>query len=736
MKKHWLAAGISLAVVTLAQPALAEDQPAASSSTTPTPAEIVVTAQRRSESAQKVAIAITAISGDDLNDKEVTTERDLQNVAPGLTITKAGLTESVNIRGIGLASGSPQVANGVATYVDGLFQPPITQSLELYDVKSIEVLRGPQGTLVGSNSTGGAVFINSKRPVLGKLTGDIDLEAGSYNNFKGEGAINVPIGDHLALRFATDQHSRDSYYKDLGVYDNRPDRLDTHQERLSALYENGGLTVYWKGELAQNQNGGYAYQPIAHTPFSAGATGIPYVLDYDSPATGFERASNTALEIKYQTPGGLIIRSETGYQNKRINNTYDLDGTSILSYYGGPGEPQYQDQWVREREYSQEINIISPTTGAFNYILGGYAQRNKIDVLLHITGTAPFEIIPNPITDKLVYGVFAQGNLKLNEKLELETGVRYSHFHVDGTGNVYGVGVGTFGPPPNPITIVLAPQNGTESDGLATGKVALNYKPDANNMIYVFVARGYKPGGINPPGQTFLHEEVWDYEAGWKSSFMANHIRTQLGAFYNSYRNFQIDSTLSSGQAGVYNVPGKSSIKGFEASAQARLSGFSFDFGGSYVASHLPSFPAVNPYALGVGANLPQCTGGATFPSCFDYLGNTVTNPGGGPNLLSPKWTWNTSLAYAFDLGDETKLEPRINYNYVGSQEANLTYLPQALINAHRLLSASVALTWHDYKLEVYGTNLTKEYYETGVSGANEFFGAPREFGVRFQARF
>ena len=734
MNKHWIAASISLATVALAQPALADtQQPAAdSAAAAPAPGEIIVTAQRRSESAQKVSIAMTAISGDDLNEKGVATERDLQNVAPGLTITKAGLTESVNIRGIGLASGSPQVANGVATYIDGLFQPPITQSLELYDVQNVEVLRGPQGTLVGSNSTGGAVFINSRRPVLGKLTGDIDLEAGSYSNFKGAGAINLPIGEHFAIRFATNQHSRDSYYTDIGVNHNHPDQLDTHEERLSALFQDGGLTVYAKFELAQNQNGGYAYQPIAQTHFSAGATGIPYVLNYDSPTSGFERASNTALEIKYQTPGGLIIRSETGYQSKRINNTYDLDATSILSYYAAPpvpGNPQYQDQWVRERQYSQEINIISPTAGAFNYILGGYIQRNKIDVLLHITGTAPFEIIPNPITDKLVYGLFAQGNLKLSDAFELQTGVRYSHFHNTGSGNVYLGGL-------PPAAFVTIPQAGTENDGLMTGKVSLNYTPDRNNLFYVFAARGYKPGGINPPGQTFLHEEVWDFEAGWKSSFLSNHIRTQIGAFYNRYQNFQIDGTLASGQGGVFNVPGTSSIKGFEASAQARLSGFAFDFGASYVDSHLPPFPVVNNYAPGAGANLPQCTGGATFPTCFDYIGNTITNPGGGPNLLSPKWTWNASLAYDFALGDDAKLEPRVNYNYVGSQQAHLTYLPQDLINAHHLLSASLALTWHGYKLEAYGTNLTKEYYETGVSSANEFFGAPREFGVRFQTRF
>lgn len=729
MRKISILVSASWLAMATTQPALAADQPAAQDSASPSLGEIVVTAQRRSENIQKVSIAMTAISGDELAEKAVVSQSDLQNTVPGLTISKGGGADQVNIRGIGLSSGSPQVANGVATYVDGLFQPPITPATELYDIQNIEVLRGPQGTLVGSNSTGGAIFINSKRPELGKLSGMIGLEAGSYNNFKGEGAINVPVGENFALRFATDQHVRDSYYTDIGIYHNHPNKFDLHQERLSALYKKDGLQIYWKGELTQNQIGGYAYQPIPGTTYAAGATGVPYQLNYDSPTYAFERTFGTLLEVKYETPGGLIIRSETGYQNKRTDNANDGDGTSIFAPPPAPQIPVFATQHVRERQYTQEINIISPTTGAFNYILGGYFQRNKIDVLVNLTGAAPFPIVPALTNNKVVYGLFAQGNLKLNDKFELQTGVRYSHFHVDGAGAVY---LGGF----PPFNFAAIPQDGTEGDGALTGKVSLNFTPDSNNLIYVFAARGYKPGGINPPGQIFAHETVWDFEAGWKSSFLDNHVHTQIGAFYNLYKNFQIDATLPSGQGGVFNAPGTSTIKGLEASLQARISGLRFDFGAAYVDSHVPSFPVINRYALGASAGLPQCTGGATYPTCFDYAGNTITNPNGGPNLLSPKWTWNASMAYTFNLGDDLTLEPRVNYNYIGSQQAYLTYLPPDFIASHHLVSASIALAWHDYMVEGYVTNLTKEFYQSGVGGTNQFFGAPREFGVRLKAKF
>jgi len=706
-----------------ANAAAAQDDSAAKDSASD---EILVTAQRRSENPQKVSIALTAISGDDLAQKAVLVQRDLQNVAPGLTITKAGLTESVNIRGIGLSSGSPQVANGVASYVDGLFQPPIAQSFDLYDIQSIEVLRGPQGTLVGSNSTGGAIFMTSKRPELGTTGGDVTLEYGSYDSLRANGAINLAVGDKFAIRVATNQHRRASYYTDRGPFRNEPDSLREHDGRVSALLKSGGLSVYAKAEFTQKQTGGYAYQPIAGTQFASGRESQRYTLNYDSPTSNFERAFTAELELKYETPGGLVVRSLSGYQNKRINNAYDLDATNAASTPAMFG-PQTETQFVREREYTQEINIISPNRLPFNFILGGYYQRNKIDVFLTLMGTAPFPIVVAPTNDKVTVGAFAQANYRVTDKFEVQAGLRYSHFHVEGKGGVYLGGL-------PPAAFVTIPQTGTESDGRVTGKLALNYKPDDQNLIYAFAARGYKPGGINPPGGLFQPETVWDYEAGWKSSFLDRHVRTQIGAFYNKYQNFQMDViNPASGQTGVINLA-DATIKGFEAQVQAHLGGLRFDAGVSYVDSQLSSVTVINRRQPGAAsAGLPACTPTVTI-GCFNYQFITTNK---GPNLLSPSWTWNAGVEYGFDLGDGRALTPRINYGYVGSQWAYVTYLPQYdLIKSHDLVNASLTLNWGNYRIEGYVTNLTKKYYVSGQFGSTEFYGAPREFGIRVGARF
>jgi iron complex outermembrane receptor protein len=229
---------------------------------------------------------------------------------------------------------------------------------------------------------------------------------------------------------------------------------------------------------------------------------------------------------------------------------------------------------------------------------------------------------------------------------------------------------------------------------------------------------------------------VWDYEIGWKSSFLDKRIRTQIGAFYNDYRNFQIDAINPvSGTNAVINVPGKSNIKGIEAQVQAKTGGLTFNAAIAYVDSKLGTVQIVNRWVPGATSSLPLCTGAAMFPSCFNYPAAAVTG-GGGPNLLSPKWTWNANVSYKFDLANDISIEPRINYSHLSSQQAYLTYAPQDLIKGHSLISANVALTYRDYKLEAYANNLTKEFYVSGVTGTNNFFGAPREFGVRFGAKF
>ena len=656
---------------------------------------------------------------------------DLQNIAPGLTITKSGLTESVNIRGIGIASGSPQVANGVASYLDGVFQPPVVSTGGFYDIATIEILRGPQGTLVGSNSTGGAIFINTNKPKLGEVGGAVNLAYGNFNSINVNAAVNLPIGDTLAVRISGLSAKRDSYYTDIGNSGNEPDSLSEQDIRGQILWKPGNFSAHYKAEFIRRDTGGYAYQPILQTQFQAQREPVRYQLNYNTPTENVENAFINNLELKYETDGGFVFRALGAYQNKRIRNLWDIDATAV----GTAG----QSQFVRERQTSGEINIISPSENALSFILGGYYQRNKIDITTYNfnSATNAQSLWIEPAVDKVTTGVFAQANYKLSDQLEVQAGVRYSHFKVDGSGGIF-VGRGPAGL--NAPGINVSPQTGTHSDGRLTGKVAINWKPNDDHLVYVFVARGYKPGGINPPtppGLEFKPETVIDYEAGWKGSFFDRHLKTQIGIFYNDYENFQ-QQVLNplSGRGGVTNVP-KATIKGFEAQVQARFGGLAIDGGIAFTDTKLGASSLINTRLIpnfNANSALPQCTATLTT-NCFDYA-PFVQNTTGGKMLYAPKWTWNVGVEYSIPVG-EGSITPRLQYSYVGAQYTSLFYNPVSdRLASHGLLSGQIAYVTGPFRLEVYGTNLTKEYYVSGQNGSNEFYGAPREYGVRLGFKF
>lgn len=731
---------ISIAIAALgAAPSFAQAAPAREepSSANEVP-DIIVTAQRRAENLQDVPIAATALAGDQLAEKAVQRIADLQFAVPSLSITDQGLTQSVNIRGIGIASGSPAVANGVATYIDGVFQPPILTTSSFYDIASIEVLRGPQGTLVGSNSTGGAIFVNTQSPTTDRIKGYAQASYGSYNAYNVEGAFNLPLAPDLAIRVAGTGKWRDSYFTDIGRFHNRPDRLDEQAGRAGILWSPGAFRATGKVEWIDKNSGGYAYRPIAGTTFANNRTDDVRTLTYNAPTRNHERAVLASLELRQELASGTVLRSVSGYTNKRVNNLYDNDAAFAPSLVDPTASTtQTSDQFVREREWTQEINIISPTTGRFNWILGGYYQKNKIDVIIQSKSGAPTD--PTDILNlqsKLTWGVFAHTGYKITPKLELQVGARYSHYDVTSTGHVV---IGAGGPIFGPAGLTVADLAGDHADGRMTGKVALNWTPDPNNLFYVFAARGYKPGGANSATSEFRPETVWDYEAGWKANLIGNHLKTQLSAFYMDYTDFEFDALdPGTGQNGVTNVS-NATIKGVEFQAQARFGGFGFDGGIAYVDSKLDPLRFVNSRALPPLPQYgPQCPAGTASnpPICFDYGPYTVT-AGGGPNLFSPKWSYNFGIQYELAVASRTTLTPRLNYAYVSSRWTNLVYNRSLdYLPGRGLLSALITLRRGPWMVEGYATNLANKTFVSGQSGFNEFYGAPREFGVRAAVRF
>ncbi|TXS90246.1 TonB-dependent receptor plug domain-containing protein [Parahaliea maris] len=674
--------------------------------------EVIVTSQKRDATMQDTAISGAVVGGDELKNKGVVRLDDLTRVSPALSITDNGLSQNINIRGIGLSITSPAVNNGVATYYDGLFQPPIVTRNSFFDIESVEVLRGPQGTFVGSNSTGGAVFINSKNPSFDSMHGYVEAKAGNYSEWGLEGALNLPMTDTLAVRGAVLTNNRDAFFEDLGPFDNEPTSNDELAFRASILYQpTDNLEILSKTEKVDKELGGYAYKPIQGTVERDYTPDDTWDLDYNTGTARDEETLHTSLKVEYTFGGGTMLRSLTGYQNKEVLNLIDRDGTGEAAALAGIRQED-QVQPIRERIYSQEINLISPQENDLSWILGGYYQQNKIDVGITTNRNGALRTDLDLYSEKLTTGIFGQVVYRFNDEWSVDVGARTSSYEAEDDGSIFLAFV------PVELDITADHDDGSEP----TGKFNVSWTPNQDTLIYAFVAKGYKSGGLDD-GQTFKPETVIDYEVGYKGAFLDNKVQAQFSAFYYDYSDFQFEVTDPfTGQEVVTNTAG-ATVMGVEAQVQAILGNWYFDMGFAYVDSESDGIEFFDIRAFDID--------GASDPS--DYIISTD----GGPLLYAPELTFNISAEYRLDLSNGLSVTPRVNYAYTDEQWAYLAYNERFdLLEDRSLLSAQVSIEKGRYAAEFYATNLTDEEYVSGQTRNMEFYGAPRQYGVRVSMDF
>ncbi|WP_158078593.1 TonB-dependent receptor [Microbulbifer mangrovi] len=692
--------------------------------------EVVVTAQRREESLEDIPMSATALNSKMLKNLGVSKVQDLQSASPSLSITDTGPTLSVNIRGIGIATNTPNVTTGVATYIDGLFQPPIVQSNSFYDIESVEVLRGPQGTFVGNNSTGGAIFINTRSPELGKFGGYAETSLGNYDSLGFEGAVNIPVTEDLAVRFAGLTRNRESYYEDIGPFENDAGKLEEYSGRVGILWNPENLELLFKAQTNKRKTGGYPAQPIAGTTYGAFRVEDPFTYAFDEDVAYEDSGDMYSLKLDYALASGLQLRSVSGYQDKAISNISDLDGSTAPVAANGD---IVEDYFANEKQLSQEINLISPVDGPFDWVLGAYYQETDIDIMIVDTQAAFPTDIPGGNRRK-VTGLFAQGNYEFLPSWELQTGLRRSTYAVEGHGGIF-VGRGIPGFPAEGLQV--GDLGGDYRDDQITGKLALNRYLDSG-LVYAQVSTGYKPGGFNSISSEFDAETVTSYELGWKFSAFDDRIRTQLTAFYNDYQDFQFAVLEpSTGVEGSENIADMT-IKGLEAQVQAQLGNWSIVGNLGYTQSNLPAQTFINARALPGSSLGPQCPAGMPSmpPVCFDY-GPFMETTTGGDALYAPELTYNLSVSYEYTLDGGLYLTPQISYSHIDRQYSYLAYSPESDALASRdLLNASISLTDDQWKVSAYGSNLTDEQYVSGQFGITEFYGAPREYGLRLSIAF
>lgn len=668
--------------------------------------EVVVTAERRRTDLQRTPIAATVLTGDDLSNSGVTTVDQLQFISPAATVNNFGQGIDFNIRGVGKAEHNTQTTTGVITYRDGVATFPGYFTAEpYYDIARVEILRGPQGTFVGQNATGGAVFVTSNNPVIGGgHHGYIMGSAGNYNYLGAQGALNVPLGDTLAARIAFDIGNRDSFYDITGPYTG-DEGVETRSLRVGLLWEpTDALSVLLKTDFNYLDLSGYPADPVL-------ATNDPFEITANADIHGLDRFLRSTLQVNYEFANGITLRSVSGYQEGTTEYRADLDGTSA-------GNNIFGDK-VDETIYSQEFNLISPDDGPINWVVGAYYQFDEYTFppgefyigipagFYRLDGTNPKE----------TSALFGQVGFEMPAGFELQVGARYSETSTENHINV------------NQYGLPIRQDQRAEFDNLS-GKVTLNWTVNDHHFLYAFVATGFRPGGLNVPvglglPEPFDAEEIINYEIGWKAGFFDGHVRTQMDVYYNDYQNFQV--TVGYPDIPVFgfelNNPNGTVIYGFEAQVEAVFGDFSLDAGLGLQQSEIGRFFATDPRAAAFLPCDPDT--GPASASCINLEGHDQT--------YAPEFTLNIGAQYEFTLPGGDTITPRLNYGHVSEQWATL-FQNEARgdrVEARDIFNGQIAWRHGDIVTTLFGTNLTDQEYMGALNSGLRFMGPPRQYGIR-----
>lgn len=757
LKAGVIAIGVGFGAVASAQSSAQQPSGAAAASEADGNAveTVVVTATRRTERLLQTPIAASVLSGATLTEKGVLTADSLQFVSPSVVVNNYGQGLAFNIRGIGKAETNAYTTTGVITYRDGVPSfPGYFQSEPYFDVANIQILRGPQGTVVGQNATGGAVFVNTNDPKIGGGSrGDVEATYGNYKDIGLKGAINLPISDSLAARIAFFGNQRDSFYTITGPagapYTGNPGNVHQAAVRVSLLWwATENLSFLAKTDVNDLDMGAYPADPSQNRFQTVPGTNTPnptysdlFNITANAPQEARDRLLRSSLKAEYSFDGGVKFRSITGTAKGKTKWASDFDGTAsgIPARGPWPALPNKTFSNIAEnKQSSQEFNVISPDNQALTWLLGAFYVRNDIDFPAPLSN---FTLINDtsvtgafaPFFKYQLYGTirtqstaaFGQVGYALTPSLKLEVGGRYTASKASNQLNILQAGTA--------IT-----QDQAISEHNSSYKASLGWKLDANNYLYALTATGFKPGGINlqvipgVPAATFGKETIQSSEAGWKSTFAGGQGRMTFSAFYNSYKNFQV--TIGNPTSPTFqvqlNVPGATKISGIEAEADFKTGALTLTGGIGVINSSLGQFYAVDLRFVNPFVPPPACnrSTGPANATCSDLKGRQLT--------YSPALTYNVGVKYDLAVG-AGKLTPSVNFGHVAAQWATLfqnSVLGDRL-GARNILGAQLTYKLGNTSVTAYGTNLTNQHYVaahwSGANGNLDFAGAPRQFGIK-----
>jgi iron complex outermembrane receptor protein len=683
----------------LAVQAFAEDTSAVVKSDDGGIAEMVVTARRRHESIETTPISMTAITAASLDARGTLNIGDLQGAVPNLLITQqnsGGSAANLSIRGLTYADIEKSQEPTVGVVVDGVFIGTSTgQYMDLFDIGSIEVLRGPQGTLFGRNTIGGVINIRRSKPT-GEFGGKVEGSFGSYNTWSAKGVLNTPIiKDILAAKFFYMHNQTDGYYRN-NVTGKRAGGNNNSNYGASLLFTPDAnfdalLTVEQQKQRFDVVNSNIANSTELFCLFEPANqcnrnTSSDLYTVFNSPAISKYRAPAVTLEMNLSADK-IKFTSVTSYREQHEYQTQDFDASTTDLYY----TLRVQDYW----QFSQELRAAGNLTPTFDYVIGGYYFKSSYDfkqwsrIFGFDTSVSPDVAdtnyqIEHPKSES--YAIFGDFDWQFYDKFRLSFGGRWTHdkkslYNAFATSGVVGDGT--------PATF-----------NKFTPKVGLDYRPDENSMIYASWSRGYRSGGFSPRAATpqaastpYQPETVDSYEIGVKMALLDRKLLINADVFQSNYKSMQQNTTIPGGPTGNQTITGNvgsAKIKGFEADFTARPTR-DFKFNGSIgiLDSKFHGFVVGNIYTTSAFVS------GLTN---FDYSGNNM--------IYAPKVTATLGAEYTRNIGF-ADWAVNVNYRYIAPYDEQISIAsttPAALASA--TLPGLVTVNGNDPRVRTKAQNL------------------------------
>lgn len=712
---------LTAAPVAAATPALASADAAADPAAGKlTIEEVIVTSRKKEENLQKTPIAVTALTTAGLENRTIANITDIANFVPNVQFQAGpagGSGANFFIRGIGVADWIAALEPGVGSYIDGVYLGRTTGgAFDLLDIERIEVLRGPQGTLFGRNTIGGAVSVITAKPT-DALEGEIQGVAGSREKWGAKGWINLPmVEEKLAARLSFRAETQDGYGKRLFDDTTAGDKEIWSARAAVRWHASEDVIIDLSGDYWKRDGGADFTHTLALNQLFFPDTSQYVTSDRYATWSGLQGGNDTEIwgigaTAEWRAADNLTLKSITAYRKLDQSTGVDFDGTPIA----------HVDQLAitDQHQFSQEFQISGENFDSrLNWLLGLYYFEEKIDQFIPLTSVAFFgggTLHQDNYHDNKNAAVFAHATYALTDQLNMSAGLRYSYEKKQQTFDHYlDVGI---------IVPILDNEFIEDSWKKLTPKVGLEYQATDDVLLYVSYSSGFRSGGfngrpINTASISSYDPEIANvYEAGVKSQLFDNRVQLNLAAFYNDYKDLQLTlpEMTPSGPAIIAQNAAKARIYGFEAEGMMRLTeSLDINFGAGYL-----------------NAKYKEVDPSAEF---------TVDDP----LITTPKWSFNAGIQYAMPLSNLGTLTMRADYAYRSSFYF-FSIGPNARQKAYDIvnLKASFEPDNSKWKIAAYGLNVFDETYALFAQDAlstyglaHEWVAPPAEWGVELTFRF